>query len=190
MPLPYAGSVTSRFRALVLTAALAAALPLALAACSASPSPATTTTTTPSTASARDCTGVTVVVDTGDLKVADSPDRATCVAATGSVLGADAVKKAGLTIVGTAKYPEAVVCRVNGVPSAQTDLPGANGGTYHEDCSSMPPANAYWALWVKPKGGAWDYAQSGLSSLQLKPGDSVELLFTLNNKPASPAPVH
>ncbi len=51
----------------------------------------------------------------------------------------------------------------------------------------MPAAFAYWALWTKPAGGTWDYAQEGLSALTASPGDSVELLFTLDGAPASPA---
>ena len=51
---------------------------------------------------------------------------------------------------------------------------------------SMPAAFAYWSLWVQPEGGEWGYAQEGLSTLQLQPGESLELLFTLNGEPAAP----
>ena len=176
---------TTRTFAVAATAALA----LALAACSSPAAPASSpSSASPTATSAAGCTGVTVIVDTGDLKVANGPSETKCIDTMTTILGKDAAAKAGITTVGTTKYPDQVVCRVNGVPSATTDLPGAHGSTYHEACTGMPPASAYWSLWVKPKAGKWDYAQTGLSALQLKPGDSVELLFTLNGKPASPAP--
>jgi hypothetical protein len=178
--------VTPKTRSFALAAT--AVLALALAACSSPDAPTVSPSSPSAAASATACTGVTVVVDTGDLTIANDPSATKCIDTTATILGKDAVAKAGFTTVGTTKYPDQVVCRVNDVPSATTDLPGANGATYHEDCSGMPPATAYWSLWVKPAGGKWDYAQTGLSALQLKPGDSVELLFTVNSKPASPTP--
>lgn len=50
----------------------------------------------------------------------------------------------------------------------------------------MPPAFAQWSLWVKPAGGEWDDAQESLAALNVEPGDSVELLFTLDGTPAAP----
>jgi hypothetical protein len=178
--------VNSTTRTFALTAA--AALALTLTACSATDTPTVSQSPTSTTATAGACTGVTVIVDTGDLKPSPDPAGTTCVDTTTSILGSDALKNADITTVGTTKYPDQVVCRVDGVPSETTDLPDGKGGTYHETCANMPAASAYWAVWVKPSGGKWDYAQTGLSALQLKPGDSLELLFTMNGKPASPAP--
>ena len=48
-------------------------------------------------------------------------------------------------------------------------------------------AFAYWALWVKPATGAWAYAQEGLATLKVSPGESLELLFTVDDQPAAPA---
>lgn len=175
---------------LALSLAAASALALALSACAPStPSAAPTSSpSTSSTAAAESCAGVTVIVDTGDLDVADDPSTTVCVDTTGTILGTDAVAEAGLTTVGTTTYPDDVICRVGGVPAEDTELPGADGAAYHETCADMPPATAYWGLWVKPAGGTWDYAQTGLSALELNPGDSVELLFALDGAPASPAP--
>ena len=81
-----------------------------------------------------------------------------------------------------------MVCRVNGVPAEDTPLTAEDGSEYFETCQSMAPGFAYWALWVKPEGGDWDYAQEGLSTLQLEPGEGLALLFSLNGEPAAPAP--
>lgn len=179
--------MTSKTRTLALALSAAALLSLSLAACA----PAATPTSDPkpeaSEPSDASCSGVTLIVDTGDLEVADDPSTTTCIDTDSPIKGADAVAEAGLTTVGTTTYPDDVVCRVNGVPSEETELPGADGAAYHETCADMPSANAYWSLWVKPADGEWDYAQTGLSGLELNPGDSVELLFTLNGEPASPA---
>lgn len=191
-PSPYCRTVTPKTRHLALALSAAAALALSLTACtpatsSGEPSPSSTPTSTSSTASAESCAGVTVVVDTGDLDVSDDPSSSVCVDTDGTILGTDAVSEAGFTTVGTTTYPDDVICRVNGVPAEDTELTGDDGAAYHETCADMPPAAAYWGLWVKPAGGTWDYAQTGLSALELNPGDSVELLFTLNGAPAAPA---
>jgi hypothetical protein len=40
---------------------------------------------------------------------------------------------------------------------------------------------------VKPSNGDWAYAQEGLDSLKLNPGESLELLYTVDGEPAVPA---
>lgn len=175
-------------RILALTLAAAAVLSLSLAACSSTVAPPSTPAPETPEVSGGSCAGVTVIVDTGDLEVQDDPSATTCVDTDEPISGSDAAAEAGLTTAGTVTYPDDVICRVNGVPSEETELPGADGAPYHETCADMPAATAYWSLWVKPAGGEWDYAQTGLSGLELDPGDSVELLFTLNGEPASPAP--
>lgn len=182
-------------REISLSIAAAATLILSLAACSPTPSPSAapsasasdTATDGTGTPDGDSCAGVTVIVDTGDLEVDDDPSATTCVDTDKAISGSEAAEKAGIATVGTVTYPDDVTCRVNGVPSEETELPGADGAAYHETCADMPAATAYWSLWVKPADGEWDYAQTGLSGLELNPGDSVELLFTLNGSPASPA---
>ena len=98
----------------------------------------------------------------------------------GTTLASDVLGKADVKIEGTAKYPTSFACRVNGV------LVKHKGGTTREACDDKNTVS-YWALWVKPAAGAWGYAQEGLDSLKLNPGESLELLYTVDNEPAAPA---
>ncbi|KQZ85011.1 hypothetical protein ASD56_01150 [Microbacterium sp. Root166] len=177
--------MTSTLRS--LTAAAAAALLLTLAACS---SPATTTAEPSSSAAAPaaegECAGVTIVVDASALEGDDDVSLEECVETDEAVAAADALAEAGVETEGTVEYGDQVVCRVNGAPAADTVLAADDGTEYSETCESMAPAFAYWSLWVKTAESEWDYAQEGLSTLQVEPGDSVALLFTLNGEPAAP----
>lgn len=172
-----------------------AALLLTLTACTSAPEnpavPAASGNATAPSAidagSTDDCAGVTVIVDTGDLDVADDPSTIACIDTDTAISGTDAFVAAGITTVGSADYPDDVVCRVNDTPSATTELPIADGSTYRESCNAMPPPTAYWSLWTKTVDSPWDYAPSSLPSLRLNPGDSVQLLFTLNGAPTAPA---
>lgn len=100
-------------------------------------------------------------------------------------LASEVLDKAKVKTEGTPAYPKELVCRVNGVPAADFDIVH-KGGTYKEECKAMPAAFAYWALWVKPASGDWAYAQEGLATLKVSPGESVELLFTVDGAPAAP----
>ena len=181
--------MTSTLR--TLSAAAAAALLLTLAACS---SPATETapsTSAPSSSASApaaegECAGVTIVVDASALEGDDDVSLEDCVETDEAIVGADAFAESDVTTEGTVEYGDQVVCRVNGAPAADTALTAADGTEYTETCESMPAAHAYWSVWVKPADGVWDYAQEGLSTLQVEPGDSVALLFTLNGEPAAP----
>ena len=178
--------MTPKTRHRALSLAAASVLALSLTACASTTPSAEPSAAPTSSAPAAECAGVTVIVDTGDLELDDDPSDSACVETDGTILGADAVAEAGFTTEGTVTYPDDVICRVEGVPAEETELPGADGSPYHETCADMPPATAYWGLWVKPAGGTWDYAQTGLSALELEPGDSVELLFTVDGSPAAP----
>ena len=183
----YAGAVTSTPRALATAAA--AALLLALAACAPTPAPEPTAAASASASAAGEtdeCAGVRVVVETADLGVAESPEGSTCIPTDEPLAASAAVEEAGLELEGTEEYGDQVVCRVNGVPAADLALPAEDGSDYFETCAAMPAAFAYWSLWVQPAGGEWAYAEEGLSTLQLEPGDSLGLLFTLNGEPAAP----
>ncbi|WP_395245620.1 hypothetical protein ACGGZK_07340 [Agromyces sp. MMS24-K17] len=133
------------------------------------------------------CEGVRVIVDAGDLEPATDPSTDACVGADAPIAALDALAEAGVETEGTEEYGDQIVCRVNGEPAEDLTITAADGTEYHETCASMPAAFAYWALWVKTAGGEWGYAQEGLSTLELAPGESVQLLFTLNDQPASPA---
>ncbi|MFF2345947.1 hypothetical protein [Pseudarthrobacter sp. NPDC058119] len=173
----------------------AAGLLLTLAACSTpaptqpnSSAPASSATASSSasaaSASAGPCAGVKVVVDSAALKQS-AADASSCVSVDGPTLASDVLGKANVKIEGTAKYPTSFACRVNGVPAADFDIKH-KGGTTREACDDKNTVS-YWALWVKPAAGTWAYAQEGLDSLKLNPGESLELLYTVDNEPAAPA---
>ncbi|MCM3658003.1 hypothetical protein M3147_12150 [Agromyces mediolanus] len=173
-------------RASLLAAAALAAL--ALAGCTGQPAPAPAPTDAAATApAAGTCAGITVIVDTGDLELSDDISTELCVVTDDPMIAGDALARAGVETEGTAQYGDQVVCRVNGVPQQDLAIPTADGSEYFETCESMPAAFAYWALWQKPADGEWGYAQEGLGTLELQPGDAIELLFTLNDEPAAPA---
>ncbi|MEU1971157.1 hypothetical protein ABZ477_05865 [Microbacterium sp. NPDC019599] len=178
--------MTSTLRTLAATSA--AALLLALAACTATPSPEPTPTQ--ATAGAGECAGVTVVVDASALELEDGdPSQETCIQTDDAIAASDALDQADVTTEGTVDYGDQVVCRVNGVPAEDVALPQPDGSDYFEACEGMPAAFAYWSLWVQPEGGEWEYAQEGLSTLQLQPGESLALLFSLNGDPGAPSSI-
>ena len=167
----------------------AAGLLFTLAACStpAATQPTTSapdsTATASSTAAAGPCAGVKVIVDSGALKQA-AADKTVCVPVDAKTPASKVLEEADVKTVGTTQYPDAV-CRVNGVPAADFEIVHKNG-TYKEECSGMPAAFAYWAMWVKPATGDWAYAQEGLATLQVSPGESLELLYSVDGEPATP----
>jgi hypothetical protein len=139
----------------------------------------------PASTASGPCAGVKVIVDSGSLKQA-AADTSVCVPVDAPTLASKVLDEAKVKTEGTPDYPKELACRVNGVPAADFDI-AHKGGTYREECSKMPAAFAYWALWVKPVSGDWAYAQEGLATLKLNPGESVELLFTVDGAPAAPA---
>jgi hypothetical protein len=181
--------VTSTLRA-AAAATASAALLLTLAACSSpAPEPTPSSTETKSVVvldrACADDSGVTVAIDASALEDGDS--KAWCIGTDEELAAADALTLVNVTTEGTDEYGDQVVCRVNGVPAEDVAIPAEDGSDYFETCQSMPAAFAYWSIWTKPAGGEWGYAQEGLSTLQLAPGDALELLFTLNGEPAAPA---
>ena len=167
----------------------AAGLLFSLAACSApatqpaASEPASSAASSPS-ASDGPCTGVKVIVDSGSLKQA-AADKSVCVPVDAATPASEVLEKADIKTVGTEQYPTELVCRVNGVPAADFDITH-KGGTYKEECKGMPAAFAYWSLWTKPASGDWAYAQEGLATLKVSPGESLELLYTVDGEPAAP----
>ncbi|WP_454699541.1 hypothetical protein [Arthrobacter humicola] len=180
----------TKIRTAAASSLAAAGLLFALAACSAPAATQPTTSAPASTAAASSsaaagpCTGVKVIVDSGSLKQA-AADTSVCVPVDAPTAASKVLEEAKVKTGGTTQYPKELVCRVNGVPAADLDITH-KGGTYREDCSKMPAAFAYWALWVKPATGDWAYAQEGLATLQVSPGQSLELLFTVDGEPAAP----
>lgn len=134
---------------------------------------------------AGDCDGVVV-----EVNFAGQGDQITsCVAINGtSEVAKDVLGQAGVSIEGTKAYGDAVVCRVNGVPSATEELIVEGEAPHLESCDEFPPAFAYWALWVKDSdGAAWDYATEGVGSLQLSRGQSIGLALTLGGDAITPS---
>jgi len=131
--------------------------------------------------------GVEVIVDASALDGADDVSTTWCALTDDAIAASDALALADIATEGTDEYGDQVVCRVNGVPAADLALTAEDGSEYFETCATMPAAFAYWSLWVHPVEGEWAYAEEGLSTLKLQPGESLELLFTLNGEPAAPA---
>jgi hypothetical protein len=137
--------------------ALTASSLLVLAGCAASPAEAFTL------GDPEACEGVTVMVNYGIL----SSDRdVTCVEFSDpSAVATDVLRFAGITTEGTDTYGDQVVCRVNGLPSEDEAFVVEGEDPHLESCADMPPAFAYWALWVKSDGDAeWSYAEEGVAT--------------------------
>lgn len=131
--------------------------------------------------------GVTLSVDASALGEADDVSSEWCVFTDEPIAAAEVLEETAITTEGTEEYGDQVVCRVNNVPAVDLALTAEDGSDYFEECASMPAAFAYWSLWVKPGEGEWAYAEEGLATLQLEPGESLALLFTLNGEPATPS---
>ena len=141
-------------------------------------------TSTTDFASDGSCDGVAVEINfSGE---AENIER--CVVLNGnSETAKNVLASAGISVEGTKAFGDAVVCRVNNVPSADEELKIEGEDPYLETCEDMPAAFAYWALWVKESDGAeWGYAMEGISSLQLTKGQSVGLAFSLGGEAPSP----
>ncbi|KRC62363.1 hypothetical protein ASE14_00490 [Agromyces sp. Root81] len=160
---------------------------LALSGCAAStPAPTAESTPAPATAAAAsDCDGVGVVVDFGTL---DGEGVSACVDATSDIAASSALDEAGVSTEGSVEWGDQIVCRVNERPAVDETVEVEGEASFVESCQSMPPAYAYWALWVKPAADAeWEYAQEGLGTLQLEPGQSVGLVYTTGTETPTPA---
>lgn len=128
------------------------------------------------------CTEVAVVVEFGPL---DAEPIQECAAA-GTAL--DVLAEAGIETQGTADYGDQVVCRVDGRPGVDETVTVEGEEPFTEPCTSMPSASAYWALWVKPAPDAeWEYAQEGIGTLELDPGQAIGLVYTAGDDSTPPA---
>ncbi|GAA4154136.1 hypothetical protein GCM10022286_01310 [Gryllotalpicola daejeonensis] len=178
---------------------LAAVTALALAGCAGSPAPSGTIggspevqpitgapTIVPATPSftAETCPGVFVTVQFGLL---GGDDVSACAKTGEPMTAAAALKQIGVSTEGTKKYGDQVVCRVNGEPSASKPIEVPGKAAYTETCAGMPAAFAYWAFWVRDSAaGKWSYATSGITTQQLKPGQTLGLKFTTGTDTTPP----
>lgn len=117
--------------------------------------------------------GVSLVVDFGKL---GGGVQEACVEHGAGKTADKLFEQAGHDLTPVGAFPGAV-CRVDGQPKAV-------------NCAKMPPANAYWGLYVK-KGAGWDYAPKGANELVAKDGDFVGFAWQSSKKstPPSVAPV-
>lgn len=154
----------------LLTAGAAAGPPLA------APASGSTTIESASVAASGACagaSGVTVVVDFGttgggvQTRCAREPVSS----------GFEALKKAGFTYAGTARFP-GLLCRIDGKPSPEQDA-----------CDNAPSSTFYWAYWTAPApGGSWTYSDMGAGNRDPAPGSVEGWAFSdgCKRSPSSP----
>lgn len=131
-----------------------------------------------------DCDGVGVFVNFSG----QAENLAKCVTLNSdSAITSDVFAAAEVLTEGTATYGDQIVCRVNNVPPADTEIEVEGNPPHLETCADMPPAFAYWALWIKRSGSEnWEYATEGISSLQVSRGDKVGVAFSLAGQTPTP----
>lgn len=136
-------------------------------------------------ATTAECDGVVVEVNFGTL---NAERINACIGFEGEeILAKDALSQAGVELEGTLTYPDQIVCRVNGLPSETEALEIEGQEPHLETCADMPPAFAYWALWVKNGDVAqWEYATEGAATLKLTKGQSVGLAFASGDLAPTP----
>ncbi len=133
-----------------------------------------------------ECDGVAVEVNFGTL---GAEQISSCIEFEGEeILAKEVLSQAGVELTGTVTYPDQIVCRVNGLPSATQPLEIEGREPHFESCADMPPEFAYWALWVKNDSGSqWEYATEGAATLKLTKGQSVGLAFASGDKTPTPS---
>lgn len=117
------------------------------------------------------CTGkgVNLVVDYGAL---GGGVQQSCAENGAGQTAAKLFQAAGHKLTPVGEFPGAV-CKVDGKP--------ANAA-----CAKMPPADAYWGLYVK-KGKGWDYAPKGANDLKTSNGDYVGFAWQASKKSTPPS---
>lgn len=153
-----------------LTSVLAAST-LALVGCAAPMSTGETSESLTTTDSG--CTGIEVLVEFGDL---DNPSIAQCVETDAPMTALDAFTAAGVSIDPSEAYGDAIVCRVDGQPDAETELSTEQNGPYTETCAEFGPIWASWSLWVD-FGSGWELGQEAVNTQPIAPGERVSLVW-------------
>ncbi|MEU6137812.1 hypothetical protein [Nocardioides sp. NPDC047086] len=116
------------------------------------------------------CDGVTVVVEPNAL--GGDPEVA-CVQPGEGDTGADLFEKAGHPLTYVTSMPS-VVCRVDERPKAA-------------GCAQMPPADAYWSLWITDDSGAWSYASRNVTEISVTSGQGVAFTWIDDDVVTAPA---
>jgi uncharacterized protein YceK len=144
----------------------------------------TTTNGTQADTSAETCAGVSIIVDYGIL---DADSVTECADATTTIAVSEALASAGITTAGSVEYGDLIVCRVNDRPAADETVTVEGQEPFTESCASMPPPYAYWALWVKTSADTdWNYAEEGLGTLEVQPGQAVGLVYSTGIETPTP----
>ncbi len=132
------------------------------------------------------CSGVVLEVNYGILSAERS---ASCVEFEDeTALAKDILAFAGFATEGTGTYGDQIVCRVNGLPSPTEAFQVEGESPHLESCADMPPAFAYWALWVKPdQDSSWAYAEEGVGTLMVERGTSLGLVFSTGGETPTPS---
>lgn len=99
--------------------------------------------------------GVNLVIDYGKL---GGGVEQSCAKSGAGQTAAKLFEDAGHRLTPVGEFP-AAVCKIDDKP--------ADAG-----CAKMPPADAYWGLYVKKEHG-WDYAPKGATDLKTTDGDYV-----------------
>lgn len=88
--------------------------------------------------------------------------------------GLIALHDAGFTSAGTAQYGDAFVCRIDGLPTAQT-----------EACTVTPSPTAYWSFWsARPADSGWTYNSVGVLDFHPKAGTIEAFAFGSRAQPS------
>jgi len=116
-----------------------------------------------------DSVGVTVIVDFthfgGAIERGCDPGEA--------ANALDAVRTAGFTTAGTARYGDAFVCRIDSQPSPKS-----------EACTDTPPAKSSWSFYyARSTDKAWTYSSVGVLSYRPAPGTLLAFAFGNFAKP-------
>ncbi len=113
--------------------------------------------------------GVNVAVD---YKSLGGGVQQTCVEDGGGKTASEVFKTAGFELTPVGAFPGAA-CQVDGKPEGVA-------------CAKMPPANAYWGLYISTNG-KWGYAPKGANELKLADGDYVAFAWQSTNASVPPA---
>jgi len=131
---------------------------------------------------------VNVVIDYGVLDPQNEPYEK-CLVTDVEITALELMKSENFKLEGTDKYGDAIVCRLNNLPSANEPIGVKGHEDYIESCKDMPAEFAYWAVLEKRKqalpnpadlNAKWAWAQVGVAELALKPGDSLAFVFADN----------
>ena len=113
--------------------------------------------------------GVNVVVDFKEL---GGGVQLACDESGAGKVATEVFEAAGFELTPVGAFPGAA-CRVDGKPADVA-------------CAKMPPADAYWGLYVGANG-KWDYAPTGADELKPKDGDFVSFAWQASSTSSPPA---